>query len=64
MDLPTGKTAMRCEWVYKIKTHIDGSVECYKARLVVKGLTQEYGIDYEKFLLQWLFSLMSEVLYM
>ncbi|GKV09608.1 hypothetical protein SLEP1_g21081 [Rubroshorea leprosula] len=46
IDLPTEKTLARCKWVYKIKTHSDGSMECYKARLVAKGFTQEYGIDY------------------
>ena len=37
-----------CKWIYKIKTHFDGSIEHYKARLVAKGFTQEYEIDYEE----------------
>lgn len=44
--LPAGKKTIGCIWVYKIKHKDDGSVERFKARLIVKRYTQQAGVDY------------------
>ena len=48
VDLPSGKSAIGCKWVYKIKTRSDGTVDRYKDRLIARGFTQEHEIDYEE----------------
>ncbi|KAA0042080.1 ty1-copia retrotransposon protein [Cucumis melo var. makuwa] len=46
VDLPMENKPIRCKWIFKRKTKPNGSIERYKARLVVVGYTQKQGIDY------------------
>ena len=48
VTLPVGKKALGCKWVFTIKYRVDGTIERYKARLVVLGNNQTEGVDYEE----------------
>jgi len=46
VDLPAGKKAISSKWVYKVKLKSDGTLKRFKVRLVIRGFTQQYGVDY------------------
>ncbi|CAN1158567.1 Retrovirus-related Pol polyprotein from transposon TNT 1-94 [Linum perenne] len=48
VTLPPGKRKVDCKWIFTTKYNSDGSVERYKARLVARGFTQSFGIDYQE----------------
>jgi len=48
VPLPPNKRAISCKWVYKTKLKADGTLKRLKARLVIGGFTQQYGIDYQE----------------
>ena len=48
VDWPPNKSIVGCKWIYKIKTRTYGSIDQYKPRLMAKGFTHEYSIDYEE----------------
>ena len=46
VDLPENRKAIGCKWVFKIKYDENGKMERFKGRLVAKGYSQQYKIDY------------------
>ena len=46
VDLPPGAKTIGCKWIFKRKLKSYGSIEKYKARLVVEGFKQNKCIDY------------------
>jgi len=46
VDRPPGANVVSGKWVFKHKLKPDGTLERYKARWVVRGFTQQAGIDF------------------
>ncbi|GKB99862.1 zinc finger, CCHC-type containing protein, partial [Tanacetum coccineum] len=45
-DLPLGCKPLGCKWIFKRKLKVDGTIEQFKAKLVMQGFKQKSGIDY------------------
>ena len=48
VDLPPGNRPISCKWVYRVKYNFDGTIQRYKARLVIRGDHQVKGFDYNE----------------
>lgn len=46
VEKPANRKTIGVKWVYRVKHNADGSLNKLKARLVVKGFSQRYGLDY------------------
>lgn len=46
--LPPEKKAIGSKWVFKTKYNADGTIERKKARLVILGCNQTYGVDFSE----------------
>ncbi|GKC46560.1 retrotransposon protein, putative, ty1-copia subclass, partial [Tanacetum coccineum] len=47
-ELPSNAKTVGHKWLFKKKTDMDGAVHTFKSRLIAKGFTQTYGVDYEE----------------
>jgi hypothetical protein len=48
VDRPPSKNVIGVKWIFRTKLNADSTINKYKARLVVKGYAQIYGVDYSE----------------
>ncbi|GKE14889.1 retrotransposon protein, putative, ty1-copia subclass, partial [Tanacetum coccineum] len=48
VELPPNAKTVGHKWLFKKKTDMEGTIHTFKSRLVAKGFTQTYGVDYEE----------------
>ena len=48
VNLPKGQKIIGVKWIYKTKLNEKREIDKFKARLVVKGYNQKYGVDYQE----------------
>lgn len=48
ISLPSGKFALISKWVFRIKYKADGTIERYRARLMILGNPQTESVDFTK----------------
>lgn len=46
VNLPEDRKVIDNKWIFKLKHNSAGDVERFKARLVIRGFTQQHGVDY------------------
>jgi hypothetical protein len=45
---PVGSNVVTSKWIFKHKFNINGTLEWYNARWVLRSFTQQPGIDYDE----------------
>ena len=48
VPLPPCTNVVSDKWIFKHKYHSDGSLAHHKARWVVRGFSQQHGLDYDE----------------
>ena len=46
VEKPKTRAAVSCKWVFKTKKDEDGNIVKHKARLVARGFSQKFGVDF------------------